>query len=83
MTAPDATYEVNGAAIRKARMSHGIQMQDLANSAGFTRSYLVRLETGSRRHMRPPTYQALRGALGIAPDDDQLLASSEPTEQTR
>jgi len=78
MTAPRSTYEVDGAAIRKARMARGIQMADLARTARITSSYLSRLETGVRRQMRPPTYQALRTALGIATDDNQLLADSEP-----
>jgi len=32
MTAPRSTYEVDGAAIRKARMARGIQMADLADT---------------------------------------------------
>ncbi|MFF9758616.1 helix-turn-helix domain-containing protein [Streptomyces caelestis] len=78
MTAPRATYEVDGAAIRKLRMSRGIQIVDLARSARITRSYLQRLETGVRRQMRPPTYTALRTALGIDADDTQLLVTDEP-----
>ncbi|MEV6790869.1 helix-turn-helix transcriptional regulator [Streptomyces sp. NPDC051320] len=74
MTAPRATYEVDGAAIRTIRMARGIQIADLARTARITRSYLSRLETGVRRQMRPPTYTALRTALGIQADDEQLLA---------
>ncbi|OKK06449.1 hypothetical protein AMK26_10555 [Streptomyces sp. CB03234] len=77
MKAPRATYEVDGAAIRKIRMSRGQSIADLARIAGLTSSYLSRLETGVRRRTRPPTYLALRAALGLAPDDDSLLASSE------
>jgi transcriptional regulator with XRE-family HTH domain len=78
MTAPRATYEVDGAAIRKLRMERGIKIADLARNARITRSYLSRLETGVRRQMRPPTYTALRTALGIETDDEQLLAHGEP-----
>jgi hypothetical protein len=31
--------------------------------------------------MRPPTYTALRTALGIPADDQQLLASGEPNTE--
>lgn len=58
-------------------MSQGIQIADLARSACISRSYLTRLETGVRRHMRPPAYVALRTALGVHTDDTKLLASSE------
>jgi transcriptional regulator with XRE-family HTH domain len=81
MTAPRATYEVDGAAIRKIRMERGITIADLARTASITRSYLSRLETGVRCHMRPPTYLALRTALGIDADDTQLLALSEPNSE--
>lgn len=81
MTAPRATYEVDGAAIRRVRMSRGIQIADLARNAHITRSYLSRLETGVRRQMRPPTYTALRTALGVDADDGQLLAPSEPNTE--
>lgn len=81
MKAPRATYEVDGAAIRKIRMSRGIPIADLARNARISRSYLTRLETGVRRQMRPPTYTALRGALGIPPDDEQLLAQREATPE--
>ncbi|MGW1127496.1 helix-turn-helix domain-containing protein [Streptomyces sp. NPDC002526] len=77
MKAVPATYEVDGAAIRELRMSQGIQIADLARSAHISRSYLTRLETGVRRHMRPPAYVALRAALGVHPTDTKLLARSE------
>ncbi|EYT83963.1 DNA-binding protein [Streptomyces sp. Tu 6176] len=80
MTAPRATYEVDGAAIRKARMARGMTTADLARTARITRSYLTRLELGVRRHMRPPAYQALRTGLGIEADDEQLLTSEPNTE---
>ncbi|MFG3154263.1 helix-turn-helix domain-containing protein [Streptomyces sp. NPDC048219] len=81
MTAPRATYEVDGAAIRRLRMARGIQIADLARTARITRSYLTRLETGVRRQMRPPTYLALRTALGIDANDTQLLAQREPNTE--
>ncbi|WP_329424060.1 helix-turn-helix domain-containing protein [Streptomyces sp. NBC_01268] len=77
MQAPRPTYEVDGAAIRKLRMSSGLQIADLARRSGITASYLSRLETSARRRMRPPKYVALRTALGLPPDSTQLLAPSE------
>lgn len=79
MKAPQPTFEVDGTAIRELRMSRGIQIADLARTAGISRSYLTRLEIGVRRHMRPPAYVALRTALGVPPEDTQLLA---PTGET-
>ncbi|MEV0691821.1 helix-turn-helix transcriptional regulator [Streptomyces sp. NPDC050388] len=81
MTAPRATYEVDGSAIRKRRMALGMQIADLARNAGITRSYVSRLETGVRRQVRPPTYKALRTTLGVDTADDQLLAKREPNTE--
>ncbi|MFE1903853.1 helix-turn-helix domain-containing protein [Streptomyces gardneri] len=77
MQAPRPTFEVDGAAIRKIRMSRGIPIADLARRAGISRSYLTRLEIGVRRHMRPHTYAALHEALEPLPDNTQLLVESE------
>lgn len=79
MKAPRATYEVDGAEIRRRRMARGMRIADLARAAGISHSYLSRLETGRRRQMRPPNFSALRSALGVDADaDDQLLARNEP-----
>jgi transcriptional regulator with XRE-family HTH domain len=75
-----STVEVNGAAIRRIRKLAGTDMPDLATQVGITASYLSRIETGSRRRVRPSVYGALRTALSAT--DDQLLADSE-AEQTR
>lgn len=77
MQAPRPTFEVDGAAIRKIRMSRGLPIADVARRTGISRSYLTRLEIGVRRHMRPHTYAALRSALELPPDNTQLLADSE------
>ncbi|MEU9606194.1 helix-turn-helix domain-containing protein [Streptomyces sp. NPDC048057] len=77
MKAVRATYEVDGTAIRERRMAMGIQTADLARTAGISRSYLARLEIGTRTRMRPPTYTSLRRALDVPPDDKQLLVISE------
>jgi transcriptional regulator with XRE-family HTH domain len=74
MKALPPTYEVDGSAIRELRKSRGIRIADLARTAGISRSYLTRLEIGVRRQMRPPTYVALRTALGVPHEDTQLLA---------
>ncbi|MFF8839616.1 helix-turn-helix domain-containing protein [Streptomyces sp. NPDC015130] len=83
MQAPRPTFEVDGAAIRKIRMSRGVPIADLARRTGITPSYLSRLETGVRRNMRPPKYEALREALGLPPDTTQLLAVSEDRHPPR
>lgn len=71
------TVEVDGAAIRRIRILSGTEMQDLADAIGITRNYLSRIETGTRRRLRPSKYAALRAAL--AATDDQLLADDEDT----
>lgn len=74
MTQPPPTYTVDGVAIRNRRMSRGEEIATIAHRSGISRSYLTRLEIGIRRRMRPATYMALRTALGVAQDDQQLLA---------
>lgn len=68
------TIELDGSALRKLRMSSGREMRDLAAAAGITRSYLNRLETGTRRRTSPTVFLALRKALNAT--EQQLL----PTE---
>lgn len=75
-----ATFEVDGAAIRTKRMQAGIEVQVLADAIGITASYLRKLETGARKHMRPGPYVRLRAALN-ATDDDFLLAPTEDPPQ--
>lgn len=83
MEQPPATYQVNGAAIRERRKDLGISIADLADRAGISRPYLNCLELGIKRHMRPPTYAALRTALGLDPRDPQLLDPSEDRPEKR
>lgn len=77
MHRPQTTFEVDGAVIRELRMQRGEGIAALADRAGLSSSYLSQLETGVRRHMRPPKYTALRTAMGIDPGDTQLLVTSE------
>jgi transcriptional regulator with XRE-family HTH domain len=77
MHRPPATYQVKGAAIRTRRMELGMTLRGCARSAGMAHSYLSEIETGHKEDMRPPTYAALRTALQIQPDDNQLLTSHE------
>lgn len=70
-----STVEVNGSAIRKLRKLSGLDMWVLAEYAEITPNYLSRIETGSRRRVRPSVYAALREALGAS--DRQLLAKCE------
>ncbi|HZF92018.1 helix-turn-helix transcriptional regulator [Streptomyces sp.] len=77
MHRPLPTYQVDGAAIRTRRKELGLTRNQCARKAGITGPYLSQLENGDRRDMRPPTYQRLRTALRIQPDDESLLASPE------
>jgi transcriptional regulator with XRE-family HTH domain len=74
-----STVEVNGSAIRRLRKLSGLDMRVLADLAEITPNYLSRIETGSRRRVRPSVYGALRTALGAT--DDQLLADGERSQQ--
>ncbi|MET9467386.1 helix-turn-helix transcriptional regulator [Streptomyces sp. NPDC006544] len=71
------TFEVDGTAIRKARMRGGHEISELAKAAGISRRYLCHLENGTRRRMRPSRYAALRAALNST--DDRLLAAPRTT----
>ncbi|TVL89832.1 helix-turn-helix transcriptional regulator [Streptomyces sp. SAJ15] len=86
MHRPDPTFPVNGAAIRARRMQAGLGTGEAAGLAGISERYLNHLENGYRTRMRPKSYAALRTALGLAPDDEQLLATpphdeDQPDEQ--
>jgi transcriptional regulator with XRE-family HTH domain len=56
-----------------------MEMRDLATAAGITANYLSRIETGTRRYLRPTKYAALRHHLDAT--DDQLLATGEDPQQ--
>lgn len=75
------TFQVNGAAVRWTRMSQGLTQAQVAEAAGITANYLSRLETGTRQHMRPGNYAALRTALNA--NDAQLLAHTEDFQEER
>ncbi len=80
MERPPATYQVHGPSLRKQRKSLGLTVQEAAERAGISRSYLQRLETGIRERMGPPRYIRLRTALQAT--DDQISAPPEiPTEE--
>lgn len=72
MQQPVTTFEMNGEAIRDARMQAGIETRELARIVGVSDSYIRKLETGIRKHMRPGPYRRLRTALNA--NVTQLLA---------
>lgn len=74
-----STVEVDGPAIRMIRKLRGLDMSTLASQAGISANYLSRLETGTRRRVRPSVYAALRRHLGAT--DDELLAPGEARTQ--
>ncbi|WP_442814776.1 helix-turn-helix domain-containing protein [Streptomyces sp. NBC_01775] len=79
MERPPATFQVNGSALRAARMDQGFGLQEAADATGITASYLSRLETGVRARMRPATYHALRRSLNVT--DNRLLVGEEGEER--
>lgn len=74
-----STVEVDGPAIRTIRKLRGLEMSSLACQAGITANYLSRIETGTRRRVRPSVYAALRQHLGAT--DDEILAAGEARMQ--
>lgn len=81
MEAPPPTFSVNGSALRAERMRQGLGIKETAQAAGISRSYLQRLETGTRERMRPDTYARLRTFLNST--DDRLLAPLPERSETR
>lgn len=80
MERPPATYQVHGPSLRKERMRQGLSVREVAKAAHISRSYLQRLETGTRERMGPPRYIRLRTALKTT--NKKLLAPPEdPTEE--
>ena len=53
----------------------------VARTARISRSYLQRLETGTREHMRAPRYIRLRTALNST--DSKLLDPPEDPQEER
>lgn len=80
MARTPATYLVHGPSLRKQRMSKGLSVQEAATRAGISRSYLQRLETGTRERMGPKRYHRLRTALN-ATDEQLSPPPEEPTEE--
>ncbi|WP_327160478.1 helix-turn-helix transcriptional regulator [Streptomyces zaomyceticus] len=60
------TLQVDGPELRKRRKAAGLEIDDLARSAGISRRYLSHLETGSRTRMRPARHKHLFDALEAA-----------------
>lgn len=81
MARTPATYLVHGPSLRKQRMSQGLTVHEAAHRAGISRSYLQRLETGTRERMGPPRYIRLRTALSAT--DEQLSPPPEELPEER
>ena len=81
MAQPETTYLVDGTAICTKRMNAGMEVQQLAEAAGITASYLRKIERGDRTRMRPGAYQALRAALNAT--KDELLAPHRDTPERK
>lgn len=65
--------EVHGYALRVIREARGRKPGELAKALDVDRTYLVHLETGSKRRVSPEFYAALLNELAIA-DHRALLA---------
>jgi len=81
MARTPATYTVHGPSLRRERMRQGLSVQEVARTARISRSYLQRLETGTREHMRAPRYIRLRTALNST--DSKLLDPPEDPQEER
>ena len=81
MARTPATYLVHGPSLREVRMDRGLSVQQAAKAAGISRSYLQRLETGTRERMGAPRYTRLRTALKST--DARLLAPPEDLPEER
>lgn len=81
MERPPATYQVHGPSLRKERMRQGLPLQEVADAARISRSYLQRLETGTRERMGPQRYIRLRTVLNST--DERLLAPPEDPNEER
>lgn len=75
------TFVVDGAAIREERMQAGLTQTELAKQAGISPRYVSHLENGTRSHVSPPRYIALRQALNAT--DSRLLAPPRPIPPER
>jgi len=73
------TFEVDGDAIREERMQAGMTREELARQVGISRRYVCHLENGTRRHMTPAPYIALRTVLN-ATDERLRRTPPRPTE---
>ena len=80
MAQTPTTFEVDGTAICNKRMSAGMEVQQLADKAGITASYLRKLERGARTRMKPATYVRLRAALD-ANETELLAPHPDPPER--
>lgn len=65
--------EVHGYALRVIREARGRKPAELAEALNVNRTYLVHLETGSKRRVSPEFYSALLNELAIT-DYRALLA---------
>jgi transcriptional regulator with XRE-family HTH domain len=81
MARTPAHYLVHGPSLRKRRKGLGLSVQEAADLAGISRSYLQRLETGTRERMGPPRYIRLRTVLSAT--DDQLSPPNEELPEER
>lgn len=70
---PRPFVEVHGYALRVIREARGRKPAELAKALNVDRTYIVHLETGTKRRVSPEFYTSLLTELAI-PDHRALLA---------
>lgn len=68
--------EVHGYALRVIREARGRKPAELAAALNVDRSYLVHLETGSKRRVSPEFYASLLNELSV--NDYRALLANAP-----
>lgn len=81
MQEPVTTIAVDGQAIWAARMQAGMTVQQLADAASVSYSYVRKLERGLRKDMKPDTFGRLRAALKVS--ETQLLVPGRAQPEER
>lgn len=77
-TVPKVTIvRINGVALREIRQAKQISLQSLADEIHVSRSYLNKIEVGSRQGATPDLFYAIVGALGI---DRRAILADYPSE---
>ncbi|MFK0182498.1 helix-turn-helix domain-containing protein [Streptomyces xanthochromogenes] len=75
------TLQVDGAALRERRKAAGVDLSELAESAGISRRYLSHLENGTRTRMSPARHTRLFKALAAAENRPVAQPDGRPKQE--